>query len=316
MQKSQRLIELMMVINMKKNVTVNELAEEFGISPRTITRDLRDLSELGFPIYSVQGRGGGYRLLRDRMLPPIGFLESEAIAIFLACQSLQYFGSLPFEESSNSALRKFYHYLPADVKEQIGRLKDKVVIWNPHRSMSSEDLGTLLKAVMTRSVVTIRYRSSEQGDSSRDIQPIGLYASNGYWYCPAYCFMRKTYRLFRADRIESAALNPAVPFREDVDRRTVFDWEAPKKEQMEQTTFVVRLTPRGVAKLEPNGRFEGQVQRLADGSGEIRMSIPVNDLSFYCDMIWEIGEDATIVEPEQAVTGMKDKIERMRSLYA
>lgn len=86
MQKSQRLIQLIMMINAKKSFTVRELADEFGLSTRTITRDLQELSELGIPIYSIQGRGGGYKLLQDRMLPPISLSESEAIAMFFACQ--------------------------------------------------------------------------------------------------------------------------------------------------------------------------------------------------------------------------------------
>ena len=83
MLKSQRLIRLMMVINAKKSFTVRELSDEFGLSPRTITRDLQELSEVGFPIYTVQGRGGGYRLLQERMLPPIAFSVNEAVAMFL-----------------------------------------------------------------------------------------------------------------------------------------------------------------------------------------------------------------------------------------
>lgn len=70
MQKSQRLIQMIMLINARKSFTVNELANEFGLSSRTITRDLQELSELGVPLYSVQGRGGGYKLLQERLLPP------------------------------------------------------------------------------------------------------------------------------------------------------------------------------------------------------------------------------------------------------
>ncbi|WP_242615246.1 helix-turn-helix transcriptional regulator [Paenibacillus solani] len=187
MQKSQCLIQLMMMINAKKSFTVRELADEFGLSVRTISRDLDELSGLGVPIYSVQGRGGGYRLLQERMLPPISFTESEAIAIFFACQSLGYFSTLPFGDGAATALHKFYHYLPADIKEQIDRLKDRVMIHSLFRRMSADILQTLMEAVMVRQAVTISYRSSA-GSSQRHIQPIGLYASSGYWYCPAYCF--------------------------------------------------------------------------------------------------------------------------------
>lgn len=189
LQKSQRLIRMIMIINAKKSFTVQELADEFGLSTRTITRDLQELSELGVPIYSIQGRGGGYKLLQERILPPIAFSESEAVAMFIACQSLQHFGTLPFDEGATSALHKFYHYLPADVREQIDRLKNNVTIWSPHRFMFPKILRTLLQAIMICCVVTIEY-SSSHGLTQRNIQPIGLFARDGYWYCPAYCFQR------------------------------------------------------------------------------------------------------------------------------
>jgi predicted DNA-binding transcriptional regulator YafY len=305
----------MMVINAKKNVTVRELADEFGLSTRTISRDLQDLSEIGFPIYSVQGRGGGYRLLQERMLPPISFLESEAIAMFFACQSLQYFGSLPFEDGANSALLKFYHYLSADVKEQIDRLRNKVVIWSPHRSMSSANLKTLLQAIMLQRVVTIKYSSTNK-ETRRDIQPIGIYASQGYWYCPAYCFLRKTYRLFRADRILSASLNESISFREEVDQRSVFDWDAPEKNKLERITLTINLTSKGLKKIESNGWFDSvELNNNEDGNRTIRIKIPIKDLEFYVVMIWGIGQDAKIIGPAEAVDYIKKKIELLRQLY-
>ncbi|MGV2806679.1 HTH domain-containing protein, partial [Clostridium perfringens] len=124
------------MINAKKTFTVKELADDFGLSVRTLSRDLDELSGLGVPIYSVQGRGGGYRLLQERMLPPISFTESEAIAIFFACQSLSYFSTLPFGDGAATALHKFYRYLPADIKAQIDRLKARGMIHSPFRALS------------------------------------------------------------------------------------------------------------------------------------------------------------------------------------
>ncbi|WP_248927920.1 helix-turn-helix transcriptional regulator [Paenibacillus hamazuiensis] len=314
MLKSQRLIQLIMMINAKKSFTVPELAEEFGLSKRTITRDLEELSLLGIPIYSVQGRGGGYRLLNERMLPPISFSESEAIAMFFACQSLQYFGSLPFDEGAVTALHKFYHYLPADIKEQIERLKNKVAIWSPHRSMSSPSLRTLLQAVMIRSVVTIEY-SSSHGVTVRDIQPVGLYAAHGYWYCPAYCFQREAYRLFRGDRIRSAALNPSIECLDEVDQRKVEEWDAPEWAQAEKTTLTIRLTPGGVWNLESSGWFGDSLELREDGGGTASIEVPADNLPFFVNIVWGLGEDAEIVEPAEAIELIQRKIEGMGSLY-
>jgi predicted DNA-binding transcriptional regulator YafY len=312
MQKSQRLIQLIMMINVRKSFTVRELADEFGLSSRTITRDLQELSELGVPIYSIQGRGGGYKLLQERLLPPISFSEGEAIAIFFACQSLNYFSSLPFGEGAGSALHKFYHYLPADVREQIDRLKDRVMIYSPHRQMSPDVLQTLLQAIMIRSVATIEYRSGS-GISKRDIQPIGIYASSGYWYCPAYCFVREEVRQFRADRILSATINEWIPCREDIEQQTLLN--VPEKDHLEQIMLLLELTEKGVWLLESETRFAPFIQRSEDGRGTASIPIAAVDMPFYTERIWQLGEDAKISGPVEAVAYMKQKIEAMRLLY-
>ncbi|MBY0163061.1 YafY family transcriptional regulator [Cytobacillus firmus] len=312
MQKSQRLIQLMMMINAKKSFTVRELADEFGLSVRTISRDLDELSGLGVPIYSVQGRGGGYRLLQERMLPPISFTESEAIAIFFACQSLSYFSTLPFGEGAATALHKFYHYLPADIKEQIDRLKDRVMIHSPFRPMSADILQTLMQAVMVRQAVTISYRSSA-GSSQRHIQPIGLYASSGYWYCPAYCFTQEDIRQFRVDRMTAASPNESLPIREDIASQTLQDM--PEIGDVEMKLFEVELTSKGVWLLETDTQLGPHIHRNTDGSGVVRLDIPATDVNFYADYVWRLGEEAVITSPAEAVQWTREKIESMRLRY-
>lgn len=312
MQKSQRLIQMIMMINAKRSFTVRELADEFGLSTRTITRDLQELSELGIPVYSVQGRGGGYRLLRERLLPPISFTEGEAVALFFACHSLQFLGSLPFGEGASSALHKFYHYLPSDMREKIDTMKERVMIWSPYRPMSESVLRKLLLSVMERKVVTIQYRFGS-GESSRDIQPIGLYASSGYWYCPAYCMQRKEMRQFRADRIISAEWNETAPYLEEIAKLTLED--QPDKSGLAQLELQVSLTAKGMWKLESNSRFSPYLERFEDGSGKAVVPIPREDMFFYADLIWSLGAEAAIEGPDEAVAYMKGKLEAVMSRY-
>jgi predicted DNA-binding transcriptional regulator YafY len=312
LQKSQRLIQLIMRINAKPSFTVRELADEFGLSTRTITRDLQELSELGVPVYSIQGRGGGYKLLRERLLPPISFTENEALAMFFACQTMDYFSSLPFGEGADAAIHKFYHYLPADIREQIDRLQNRIMFWSPYRSMSAEILQTLLQALMICSVVTIEYRSSS-GVSERNIQPIGLYASSGYWYCPAYCFAREDMRQFRADRILSARLNRDIPSRAEVSQKTLLD--KPNRMDQDQLAFELEMTSKGVWLLESNPRFGPFIQKNEDGSGTLSINIAAEDMSFYVDLIWQFGDEVKVLGPIEATTYIHQKIESMRMLY-
>jgi|GEM_PF-1114785 len=70
MGKSKRLIQLMMVLNSGRKYTVRELADQFGVSYRTMWRDLQDLEELGVPLLSEAGIYGGYQVIRESVLPP------------------------------------------------------------------------------------------------------------------------------------------------------------------------------------------------------------------------------------------------------
>lgn len=70
MTKSQRLLEVMISINARKKFTVDQLAQEFGVSYRTMHRYLQELSALGMPLYAEPGKHGGYSMLNESTLPP------------------------------------------------------------------------------------------------------------------------------------------------------------------------------------------------------------------------------------------------------
>lgn len=63
MSKTTRLLRLWLLISKRKRFTVKQLASEFGVSYRTMLRDLNELSEMGVPLYSEPGKHGGYGVL-------------------------------------------------------------------------------------------------------------------------------------------------------------------------------------------------------------------------------------------------------------
>ena len=76
MSKAERLIEMMITINAKKDFTVGELAHEFSVSKRTILRDLQELEQAGFPLYSEVGAAGGYHILKERICRQLLFQKT------------------------------------------------------------------------------------------------------------------------------------------------------------------------------------------------------------------------------------------------
>lgn len=118
MSKAKRLIDILLFVSAKKQFTAQEIADAFNISVRTVHRYLLDLSDMGLPIYAEQGRNGGYTVLSSAILPPILFTEEEAVAIFFAFQSLQYYRDLPFNTEMKSVSQKLYESLQKEAQKR------------------------------------------------------------------------------------------------------------------------------------------------------------------------------------------------------
>lgn len=314
MSKSKRLMELILAVNRKRTFTVKELAREFGVSSRTILRDLQELSELGVPLYSEVGPHGGYRLLRERLLPPIAFAEGEAVAIFFAIHALRHYVSLPFEAESASALNKFYSFLPADVRERIDAMKNRVDFVTPARKPEAPSLPLLLDAAIRQQVVRIEYES--RGSSScRYIQPIGVYANRGLWYCPAYCFGRKGLRLFRCDRIVSAALPSDGPEPVDLSGIALGDRDSIHRDEGEQFAFHAELSREGVERCEAELWLSSKLRVREDGTGWLEGDLPGGDLPFFASYMIGLGRETTVKRPPELIGEMKRQLAELLAKY-
>lgn len=318
MNKTQRLIQLMMTVNERMTFTTKELAKEFGVSERTMHRDLQELSELGMPLYTEFGPHGGYRLLKKRMLPPILFTEQEAVAMFFAFQSLQFYGALPFTAESVSALNKFYHYLPTDTRARIDALKERVSFWTPHRTQSSPFLEQLLEASIDGLPLHMTY-ASKDGTTDRTVQPIGIYSSNGFWYFPSYCFQKDRLLLFRADRVQN--LERAMPDHpsKDLKHYTILDWLTAGISQTADSSELIRLrvklTPAGIRAYERSNDMEGNVTLHADGSGELLTDMHRSNLPYFAKCFLSMGADALVEEPMEMVIWIREQIQAMQRAY-
>ncbi|MBW5449457.1 WYL domain-containing protein [Cohnella sp. CFH 77786] len=286
MSKSKRLIELFMVVNTKRKFTVKELAEEFGVSKRTMIRDLQELSELGVPLYSEVGAAGGYQVLREKTLPPIRFTEDEAIAMFFAYHSLEQYADLPFEASSISVLKKFYHYLPSEAKVKIDNLKNRFLFKIPNHPISTPFLKTILEAALEQHVISITY-DSESGISDRDIQVVGVYSANGLWYAPSFCFKSNEYRLFRIDRITVARTKDDQTCLKDLQSYTLSEWFA-YQQKKHAIDLEVKLTARGVKRCQSDIWLSSDVTVLPDGTGMIQTSIDPPYLSWAVNFFFRL----------------------------
>lgn len=306
MTRAKRLLELIMYINQQRKFTVKELANEFDVSTRTIFRDLQDLSDLGVPLYAESGPNGGYQILRERFLPPIAFTEEETVAIFFAIHALRHYSSLPFNTELTSVTRKFIHYVPHDLQHRIENMKNRVDFITPTRKADTPHLQTLLDGSIKQKVLQITYHSRE-GKTIREIQPIGIYAYEGLWYCPAFCYLRSEYRVFRCDRIESAVYSPTKSQNlSDIhlENRLI---KNPVKGKL--IRCFVELSKTGLQKCEQERWLTAYLHHRQDGTGWIEGEFPQKDIPFLATFFVGLGKDATVKHPQELV----DEIEKLLS---
>jgi predicted DNA-binding transcriptional regulator YafY len=315
MHKAKRIMELMMAVNRKKKFTIKELAEEFQVSSRTISRDLLELSELGVPLYSEVGPHGGYRILKERVLPPIAFTEKEAVAIFFATHALRHFSSLPFETEFSSALNKFYFYMPEDVRDRIEQMKNRVDIVVPNRKAESPYLSTLLDGSIHQKVLLIDYESRGT-ESSREIQPIGIYAKDGFWFCPAYCFLRSDFRVFRCDRIHSVVPSTSTTQPIDLQNIHLANRVMRSKNKQKMTRLHVELSREGAQRCETELWLTSRLHFRKDGTAWLDGNLPESDIPFIAEYLISLGKEATVQDPPELVDCMKRKLSEILAKYA
>lgn len=318
MNKTQRLIALILTLNSRKKYTVKQLAEELGVSRRTMLRDLQELGELGelgIPLYSEMGPHGGYQVLKERTLPPIAFSENEAIVLFFACQSLQNYRWLPFEAEHRSALGKFLHYLPADTQHRIRQLQSKLMFWVPPHDFDTPFLSRLLNAALDDKVLTVDY-TSEKATKRRSIQPLGLYSMNGVWYCPAIDYDTGKMMTFRAERFRSVQRSdlPILPG-EQKGQRSIGDYIMWEDAAEPALPLEVALTPRGVLKCRSDLWLSQGMTVQEDGSGHIARLIRPSFLPWAASWFLPLGRDAVVFQPDALIQLMKTHIEQLQSLY-
>ena len=117
-----RLLDLLSLLQARRDWPGATLAERLGVSGRTIRRDVERLRELGYPVESVTGPAGGYRLGAGTAMPPLLLDEEEAIAIAVGLRTAARASVTGIEETSIRALVKLEQVLPAHLRRRVAAL--------------------------------------------------------------------------------------------------------------------------------------------------------------------------------------------------
>ncbi|MFC9448695.1 helix-turn-helix transcriptional regulator [Bacillus cereus] len=311
LSKAKRLLDILIFASAKKAFTAQEIADEFNISVRTVHRYILDLSDMGLPIYAEQGRNGGYKVLTNRVIPPILFTEEEAVSIFFAFQSLSYYRDLPFNAEINSVTHKLYSSLQHDVKAKVDKIRSYIAFWNPKRTIDTPLLNEVLTAAIENKNLHFQYESNT-GIKTKHVHPIGVYAHDGLWYLPSYDFSRKKVLLYRVDRILSI-----LSTEENKDTfMNLKEWFASNSNVIYSPIQLhVLLTTEGVRQCKSVPYLEEFVVANEDGTGYIHSTIDKGEINFITPLFYRLGKDARVLEPKELIDGLRIRAKEVLHMY-
>ena len=210
-----RLAALLTLLQSKRIVTAGFLAEKFGVSVRTVYRDIRALEDAGVPVVTEEGRG--YSLADGYTLPPVMFSEAEANALITAEQWIVKNKDASLARNYTEAVAKIKSVLKYSTKEKVDLLSKRIFFrTNPGQETTSDLLADIQAAITDFKVLVLDYRSETGGRTERIVEPLALYSTHENWILIAHCRLRKEKRAFRLDRIEKLDVPgetfPAYPF--------------------------------------------------------------------------------------------------------
>ncbi|CAL2055755.1 YafY family protein [Tenacibaculum sp. 190524A05c] len=200
-----RLTAILTQLQAKKIVTATELAAKYNVSVRTIYRDIRTLEASGIPVFTEEGKG--YSLMEGYNLPPVMFSEEEANALITAEHLISKNKDKSLVENYQSAITKIKSVFRSSQKEKIDLLSERIAFrYNPKNEITSTNLAKIQSAITNFQLTQIAYNSIGGEFTKRVIEPFALYSTNENWLLVAYCRLRKNFRVFRIDYIESIIL--------------------------------------------------------------------------------------------------------------
>jgi predicted DNA-binding transcriptional regulator YafY len=283
----------------KKNTTAKDLAGHFGVSQRTIYRDIDTLCLAGIPVYTEKGKGGGISLLPEFVLDKSILSEQEQSEILSALHGLT---SIKMAEA-NKILKKLSVIFNKSV---VNWLEVDFSNWN----LSNDSLFNDLKiAILEKRIVKFDYYSSSGEKTCRRIEPIQLWFKSKTWYVMGFCLTKQDVRTFRLTRIKNIKVTEKH-FSERKPQEKYSDTEfTPHKNNIE---LKLKIAPEMAYRVYDEFGLD-RVKKQPDGSFIVTAAFPEDHWVY--GTILSYGEYIEVLSPKHIQKIIKEKAQKISQKY-
>jgi predicted DNA-binding transcriptional regulator YafY len=310
--KIDRLLSIVIILLNRDLVRARELSDRFGVSVRTIQRDMESLQEAGIPVTTIQGPNGGYGIMENWRLDRQVISMDNLFYILTSLQSIS--DALP-DTRLDDTLEKVKTILPQNQEKEFAKRQERLyvdfsLIGGKPRDRSV--ISILERAVEENRLIKFQYTDNRLQSSERTVEPMTLVFKWRSWYLFAFCRLRMDFRLFRISRIR----NPEILAKAFIRRKADLDaylQNITAKAGIKTVSLMLKFDSAVVPVAEDV--FADDVhERLVDGSLIVKTEMPEDGWLY--GFLLSFGSFLEVLEPAHLRAVLKEEGDKISARYS
>jgi len=298
---TNRLFEIVYVLLNKKNVTAGELAKRFGVSTRTIYRDIDTLSLAGIPVYTEKGKGGGISLLPDFVLNKSLLNENEQNEILAALHGLAHIKT----GETGQVLQRLSTIFN---KTATNWLEVDFSGWG----FDNGEFDDFKIAILEWRIAEFDYYNAYGDKSHRRVEPIQLWFKSKAWYVKAFCLEKKDVRLFKLTRVKNLVVTDEHFSIRDLFTISQKENNSNSESHSQNVALKLRIAPEMAYRVFDEFA-EWMTEKQLDGSHIVTVTWPEDNWVY--GTILSYGECIEVLEPEHVRQIIREKAQGIFKKY-
>jgi predicted DNA-binding transcriptional regulator YafY len=295
--KLDRLVSILVMLLRRERVQAKDLAEKFGVSVRTILRDVEAINLAGIPIVTYQGANGGIGIAEGYRLDRSVLTGDDMAAIITALRGVS--RTMPGGKHE-VLMEKIKNILPSPQLEVLDSKVNQLVIdlapWGGNEALKGS-VAAIRMAIENRREIEFKYVDPAGNRTERRVEPYSLILKGQKWYLYAWCLMRRDFRLFKLSRIrEMAVLDTSYNPREVSMEHLPWENEMQMPENMISLELIFEKEMEGII----DEWFGDSMTKLADGRILAKALLPESNWLY--GFILSFGTGVEVVSPPHVRT--------------
>ena len=315
--RADRLLSILLLLQVHQRLTARELAQKLEVSERTILRDMEALGTAGVPVMAERGTGGGWHLVEAYQTRLTGLNTAEIQTLFFGPSS-RLLADLGLGQAADAARIKLLASLPAVSRQSVEHTRQRLHIDGAGWYESRERLpflSLLQEAVWTGRQVQMTYQRADGTIRERLAHPLGLVAKGTVWYLAAA--VDRELRSYRVSRVQAARITDLPCVRpEDFDLAAFWTQSvADIKIGLPCYPAVVRVSPDCLARMRRSKHPRIEQEELPESDGWTRLSVLFEVEGEACECVIRAGAQMEAVEPASLRTRVREAAQKIAARH-